>query len=158
MEEIAYKCILHSKGTLAPIEIVRNIKLIGRQFRARREEDCHEFMRCLIDGMQMSSIGFNVKLARPLQETSIIYRIFMGKLRSQITCLSCNRISAITEAFLDISLELKNSNNISQCLHNFCREERLTQNNRYSCSQCKKLTEACKQFSIDTRIIFYLSN
>ncbi len=147
----------HIKGedargrAIAPIEIIRNIKAIGRQFHAQRQEDCHEFMRCFIDGMQMGAIGFNKKMPRPIQETSVIYRTFGGKLRSKVTCMECKHDSIITESFMDLSLDLNNSSTIHNCLDNFFRVEHLTNKNKYSCAHCKRLTDARKQFSIETR-------
>jgi len=138
-----------NKRSVAPIEIIKNIKAVGKQFKALRQEDCHEFMRCFVDSMQISSINFDKKMPREIQETSVISRIFGGKLRSKVTCNSCQNESIINENFMDLSLETNKSNGIYQCFDNFFRVEHLSKNNKYSCNHCKKLTDADKQFSID---------
>ena len=153
MERLLVKSHIKAKSeqkkSIAPVEIIKNIKAVGKQFRALRQEDCHEFMRCFVDAMQMGAIGFDKKMPKQTQETSVISRIFGGKLRSKVTCHSCHKESTITESFMDLSLETNKSSSINQCLENFFRVENLTNKNKYSCSHCKKLTDADKQFSVD---------
>jgi ubiquitin carboxyl-terminal hydrolase 36/42 len=135
-----------------PRDIVKNLKSVGKQFRSYRQEDSHEFMRCFVDALQLSAIGFNKKIPLAIQESSIVSRIFRGALKSKIVCNSCHKESTITESFMDLSLEINKSNTLFQSLENFFREEYLRGNNKYFCSYCKRLNDATKQFSIDSRI------
>ena len=138
---------------MRPITIVKNIKSVGKQFHALRQEDCHEFMRCFLDAMQMSSIGFNKKMPIALQRTSIISRIFQGVFKSRVICYNCHNDSTITEYFMDLSLEINNALSITQSLEKFFRLEHLSGDNKYYCNHCKKLVDADKQFTIDNRIV-----
>lgn len=89
------------------MRIVRNIKFIGRQFKLGRQEDAHEFTRCLIDLLHRTALkAAGVKESSPLATTSFVHRIFGGFLRSQIRCLRCGRESNTFDPFLDVPLEL----------------------------------------------------
>ena len=56
-----------------------------RRFRLGRQEDSHEFLRCLLDAMHEACLKPLVPKPPPeLAATTLIYRIFAGKLRSQV--------------------------------------------------------------------------
>lgn len=113
LENVFKRSRLKLKGAqsdaVKPIDIVKNIRVVGKQFRSFRQEDCHEFMRCFVDAMQLSAIGFNKKMPIAIQETSVISRIFRGALKSKVVCGSCHKESTITESFMDLSLEINKS-------------------------------------------------
>jgi len=156
LENIMKNSHLKHKGdnvrAVIPRDIVKNLKSIGKQFHSYRQEDSHEFMRCFVDALQLSSIGFDKKIPLRIQETSIISRIFRGALKSKVVCNNCHKESVITESFMDLSLEINKSNNLIQLLGDFFRVEHLRGNNKYFCSYCKRLNDATKQFSVDSRI------
>jgi ubiquitin carboxyl-terminal hydrolase 36/42 len=39
-----------------PVPIVRRLNVIGRQFRFGRQEDSHEFLRCLLDAAHLHEL------------------------------------------------------------------------------------------------------
>lgn len=54
-------------------------------FRLGRQEDAHEFLIALLDAMHEASIaGVSPKPAPELAQTSFVYRIFGGRMRSQV--------------------------------------------------------------------------
>jgi hypothetical protein len=54
-------------------------------FRLGRQEDAHEYLVALLDAIHECSIaGLNPKPAPELAQTSFVYRIFAGKIRSQV--------------------------------------------------------------------------
>lgn len=54
-------------------------------FRLGRQEDAHEFLIALLDAMHEASIaGLQPKPPPELAQTSFIYRIFGGRMRSQV--------------------------------------------------------------------------
>lgn len=54
-------------------------------FRLGRQEDAHEFLIALLDAMHEASIaGMSPKPPPELAQTSFIYRIFGGRMRSQV--------------------------------------------------------------------------
>lgn len=58
----------------------------SRSFRLGRQEDSHEFLRCLLDGMHEACLRrFKPNKPPPeLAHTTFVYRIFGGRLRSQV--------------------------------------------------------------------------
>ena len=60
------------------------------RFRLGRQEDAHEYLIALLDAMHESSLrGLSPKPSAELALTSFIYRIFGGRIRSQV-CAVCH--------------------------------------------------------------------
>lgn len=77
---------------LAPAGIARNLRALNRHFRLGRQEDAHEFLRCLLDGMQEACLKHVKPKPTPTSETAestFVHRIFGGRLRSQVKCSEC---------------------------------------------------------------------
>jgi hypothetical protein len=56
----------------------------ARSFRSGRQEDAHEYLVGLLDAMHEGVLaGLHPRPPRETAETSFIYRIFGGRLRSQ---------------------------------------------------------------------------
>ena len=111
-----------------PSTIVNNLKKIAKHLKIGRQEDAHEFLRFLVEGLHRSCS--NKKNAT----SSKIYDIFQGKLQSQIKCLSCKTPSNTIDPWLDISLEIRKCKSVDQALHRFTAPELLNRDNQYRCS------------------------
>jgi hypothetical protein len=58
-----------------------------RRFRLGRQEDAHEYLRCVLDAMHEAFLKhIRPKPAPELAATTFVHRIFGGKLRSQVGC------------------------------------------------------------------------
>lgn len=70
-------------------------------FRLGRQEDAHEYLVALLDAMHESLLeGFKPKPAPSVAETSMIFRIFAGKIRSQVCLLlPCLDRTILSQAF-----------------------------------------------------------
>lgn len=151
MEEHAVQCYpsdgKHSIRVLKPIHIVGALKWICKRFQPYRQEDAHEFLRCLLGEMQRSCIYSYKNLDFASQETTVIYKIFGGYLRQEVKCLKCNDVSNTYPVYLDLSLDLMGSS-IEEALEMYVREERLTQSNRYKCEKCGILVDFEKKSTI----------
>lgn len=73
--------------------------------------------------------------------TCIAHSTFGGQLRSEVTCGHCKNVSASTDPFLDLSLDLRASSGVGpeggvmsleRCLERFTTSE----GTEYSCSRC----------------------
>jgi ubiquitin C-terminal hydrolase len=144
-------CFTTGAKAVEPNEILKNIKHINKKYRIGRQEDAHEFLRDLMESFQKSCLNFIDKPTPQLMESTIITKIFGGKLKSTVECLSCNYKSEVYENFFDLSLDLNKSDSVEKCLEGFFQPEYLKGANKYRCSSCKKLVEAKKQFSIFKR-------
>ena len=60
--------------------------LCPTRFRLGRQEDSHEFLRCLLDAMHEAFLKSSCPPKPPpeLANTTFVYRIFAGSLRSQV--------------------------------------------------------------------------
>jgi ubiquitin carboxyl-terminal hydrolase 36/42 len=70
---------------VSPSNLVKNLRCISKSFRMWRQEDAHEYLRCLIEGLHNCCLPPGVKSNSAVsQERSLIHKIFGGRLRSQV--------------------------------------------------------------------------
>ncbi|KNC99540.1 uncharacterized protein SPPG_04930 [Spizellomyces punctatus DAOM BR117] len=134
-------------AVLNPTYFTKNIKLICRDFRYGKQEDAHEFLRCLMDKFQDSCLKGMKNLDHRTKTTTLIHQIFGGYTRSQIRCSQCQYKSNTYEPMLDMSLEVCSSLQKAFALHT--KTEKLDGDNKYKCDRCKKLVDAQKRISIE---------
>ncbi|CAG9331409.1 unnamed protein product [Blepharisma stoltei] len=122
---------LFKSSTRIPDDFLKYLPRFSQSFSLGKQEDAHELLRFLVERM----------------ERNVVRQIFGGVLRSKVQCLNCHFESEIYENFLDISLDLSDSD-LERCLANFCKNEFLDGMNLYFCAPCGVRTVACKQFII----------
>ena len=83
----------------------------------------------------------------------VTHKCFAGFLRSDVTCLSCNAVSTVKEAFLDIPIDLEGIHSrdggglsLIDGLNHFTHAELL---DAFHCARCLKTSSCTKQLSID---------
>lgn len=117
-----------------------------RRFRNGRQEDAHEYLRCLLDLLHETCLKpLSPKPPPDVQRTTVIHRIFGGRLRSQIRCEGVAYESSTYDPFLDLSLEINKAPDITKALQRFTAGEVLDGPNRYRCPKNNKLVRAIKQ-------------
>ncbi|XP_042961801.1 ubiquitin carboxyl-terminal hydrolase 23-like isoform X2 [Carya illinoinensis] len=144
-------CALQSTGRiLAPNDFVRNLQCISRNFRKARQEDAHEYMVNLLESMHKCCLPSGVPSESPTAcENSLVYKIFGGRLRSQVKCLQCSYCSNTFDPFLDLSLEIVKADSLNKALANFTAAEQLDGGERqYQCQHCKQKVRALKQLTV----------
>ena len=127
--------------TVSPRGMVRNIRLVSKQFRPMRQEDAHEYLRQLLDCMHediLKSKGLKISSGK-ITETTLISRIFGGYLRNELTCSSCKYSSKTYNHFQDLSLDVVNGiKSINAAINAFTRPEILGTGNEWKCDGCHK--------------------
>jgi uncharacterized UBP type Zn finger protein len=101
-----------------PLSAIILIKKVAQGlFEVGRQCDASEFLLCLLENMIQSSFGYVNNVPFKLQKETAISKIFQGMLERQIICCSCNKMTTIEEAFLDLSLVNISSNSIEYQLN-----------------------------------------
>ncbi|KAL4429747.1 hypothetical protein ABPG74_004384 [Tetrahymena malaccensis] len=145
LEQHTEQCFSSNRpGVIQPRKIIQNMRYINKRFKLGRQDDSHELLRLLLESMQKSALDFKPKVDQKIEEATPIYKMFAGKLKSQVECSVCNYRSENIETFYDLSLECKES--VQKSLDFFFKKEKLEGNNKYRCSKCKKLVEAQKGY------------
>ena len=140
---------------IAPVSLVKNLRSVSKTFRKGRQEDAHEFARCVLDAMhkrQCDAATPKVKEGSRRSETSFVWRTFGGTLRSRITCATCGRASDKFDGLMDLSLDIARAKSVSHALKSYVAVEVLDGTNKYKCEMGPgkpHMTRATKQFTID---------
>ena len=144
------------------------MRYVSSLFIYRRQQDSHEFLRLLIDGMQNSCIEArqndkidtdmemeqnnvdseffpqNDESSHQLGGNEYAFRLFRGTVESTIRCSLCRSSSIKIDPIEDVGLEVTSKHNgdslcdITSALKNFIEEEKL---DSYTCEKCN--VKAC---------------
>nr|KAG5695092.1 hypothetical protein BaRGS_015068 [Batillaria attramentaria] len=137
----------HTGHAFKPQMMLQKLKMIAKHMRWGRQEDAHEFLRYLVDGLQRACLN-GLKLDKFSKETTVINQIFGGFLRSQVQCMKCSARSNTYDPFMDLSLDIKNVYTVEDALAKFVKAETLDSDNAYKCDKCQQKVPAQKRFSI----------
>jgi len=114
---------------LRPTRIIKNLSRILPGYAPNIQQDSHEFL---------------IRLLSQLYEGGEPH--MRGSLSSIVTCHNCQFRSSTTEAFLDLSLEVKDAQGCLQdCMQAFIAEETLSGDNAFHCTGCDAYQEASKR-------------
>ncbi|KAL4589899.1 hypothetical protein LXL04_002811 [Taraxacum kok-saghyz] len=136
--------------SVAPKDLVSNLRCISRTFRNSRQEDAHEYMVNLLESMHKCCLPTGVPSeSQNAYEKSLVHKIFGGRLRSQVKCMQCNYCSNKFDPFLDLSLEILKADTLYKAFANFTAKEQLDGGaKQYQCQQCNQKVKALKQLTI----------
>ncbi|KAJ7158960.1 hypothetical protein C8R43DRAFT_994564 [Mycena crocata] len=108
------------------------------------QQDAHEFFISALNHIHSTSRG-----STNVSCNCIVHSTFAGQLQSDVVCARCATTNTTVDPMLDISLELRGSENtLAACLKRFTQPEKLGPK-QYSCSKCGKTAhEVSKRLSI----------
>ncbi|KAM7447912.1 Ubiquitin carboxyl-terminal hydrolase 42 [Porites harrisoni] len=141
----------HQGEAIKPLAIIQKLKFIAKHLRFGHQEDAHEFLRYVIDGIQKSCLaadGYTEKLDRMSKQTTMVHQVFGGYYRSQVRCLKCKNNSNTFDPLMDIMLDIKHLPSVEKALQRSVKMELLDGENLYMCPRCKRKVPAHKQFLI----------
>ncbi|XP_047321244.1 ubiquitin carboxyl-terminal hydrolase 23 [Impatiens glandulifera] len=142
---------LQSTGrSLAPKDLVSNLRCISRTFRNSRQEDAHEYMVNLLESMHKCCLPAGVPSESPsAYDNSLVHKIFGGRLRSQVKCMQCSFCSNKFDPFLDLSLDIYRAESLHKALLHYTAREYLDGGEKqFQCERCNQKVKALKQLTI----------
>ena len=145
----------NARRAIAPLALVKNLRSISKTFRKGRQEDAHEYARCVLDAMHKRCCEVATPRAKEgtrRSETSFVWGAFGGTLRSRITCQTCGRTSDKFDGFMDLSLDIVRAESVAHALRSYVAVEVLDGTNKYKCEMGPgkpHMTRATKQFTIE---------
>ena len=155
MGEHVCRALAGERRVVSPSAFVKNLRSISKTFRKGRQEDAHEFARCLLDAMHEKCVEHarpKPPKNSPRAETTFVFQVFGGRLRSQVTCKTCGRKSDTFDSFMDLSLDIARAKSVEAALRRYVAVEVLDGSNKYKCEMGggkPHMTRATKQFTID---------
>ncbi|CAM9865675.1 unnamed protein product [Bubo scandiacus] len=159
--------------SVSPSEFKTQIQRYAPRFVGYNQQDAQEFLRFLLDGLHSE---VNRVLVRPRastdtldhlpddeksrqmwrryqeREDSRIGDLFVGQLKSSLTCSDCGYCSTAFDPFWDLSLPIPKKGygevTLMDCLRLFTKEDVLDGDEKPTCCRCKARTRCTKKFSI----------
>ncbi|XP_068515567.1 ubiquitin carboxyl-terminal hydrolase 2 isoform X1 [Anas acuta] len=159
--------------SVSPSEFKTQIQRYAPRFVGYNQQDAQEFLRFLLDGLHGE---VNRVLVRPRasadtldhlpddeksrqmwrryqeREDSRVSDLFVGQLKSSLTCSECGYCSTAFDPFWDLSLPIPKKGygevTLMDCLRLFTKEDILDGDEKPTCCRCKARTRCTKKFSI----------
>jgi len=162
-----------SENTESVSRFIESVRKVGEQFSKKEQQhDVQEFLRFLLGHLQdfeRENVTETNKLASKKRNAEIIIlrdrtraskkrkvqkeeyhekgsfveKLFQGNLQSNVECLTCHHVSAVTEPFLDISVSIQKD--LECALKQYVAQESLSGKNKYDCANCKAKRDAKRE-------------
>ncbi|EIW87202.1 cysteine proteinase, partial [Coniophora puteana RWD-64-598 SS2] len=140
------------KGTVAPRAFIDKLKELNEAFRNTMHQDAHEFLNYLlnriVEEIEEEKKNLHANGNGGDNGSTFIHQIFEGILTSETRCLTCEKVSARDESFLDLSIDIEANSSVTACLRQFSASEMLCQRNKFFCDGCCDYQEAEKRMKI----------
>ncbi|XP_010627554.1 ubiquitin carboxyl-terminal hydrolase 2 isoform X1 [Fukomys damarensis] len=158
---------------VSPSEFKTQIQRYAPRFVGYNQQDAQEFLRFLLDGLHNE---VNRVLVKPKsnpenldhlpddekgrqmwrkyleREDSRIGDLFVGQLKSSLTCTDCGYCSTVFDPFWDLSLPIAKRGypevTLTDCMRIFTKEDVLDGDEKPTCCRCRARKRCIKKFSI----------
>ncbi|XP_054611860.1 ubiquitin carboxyl-terminal hydrolase 2-like [Dunckerocampus dactyliophorus] len=159
--------------TVTPSDFRNQVQLYAPKFAGCNQQDAQEFLRFLLDGLHNEVNRVTTSARLPDQdfdhlsedekakrtwslylerEDSKVVDLFVGQLKSSLTCTVCGFRSTVFEPFWDLSIpiapRISGEVTLRDCLRVFTKEDVLDGDERPTCNKCKARRKCTKRFSI----------
>ncbi|KAM8927104.1 ubiquitin carboxyl-terminal hydrolase 2 isoform 2-T2 [Pelodytes ibericus] len=157
---------------VSPSEFKTQIQRYAPRFMGYNQQDAQEFLRFLLDGLHNEVNRVTVRPRPSCQdldhmpdtekgrqmwkrylerEDSRIVELFVGQLKSSLTCTECGYCSTVFDPFWDLSLPIAKSGaevSLMDCIRLFTKEDVLDGEEKPTCCRCKARRRCTKKFTI----------
>ncbi|XP_068097080.1 ubiquitin carboxyl-terminal hydrolase 2 isoform X2 [Hyperolius riggenbachi] len=158
---------------VSPLEFKTQIQRYAPRFMGYNQQDAQEFLRFLLDGLHNEVNRVTVRPKPSTQdldylpdsekgkqmwnrylerEDSRIVELFVGQLKSSLTCTECGYCSTVFDPFWDLSLPIAKKSvpevSLMDCIRLFTKEDVLDGDEKPTCCRCKARRRCTKKFTI----------
>ncbi|XP_048016297.1 ubiquitin carboxyl-terminal hydrolase 2a isoform X1 [Megalobrama amblycephala] len=162
-----------SSEAVSPSEFKTQIQRYAPRFVGYNQQDAQEFLRFLLDGLHNEVNRVTVRprgniedfdhlsdeekgkkmWAKYLErEDSKIVDLFVGQLKSSLTCSECGYCSTVFDPFWDLSLPISKKGygevSLMDCMRLFTKEDVLDGDEKPTCYRCKARRRCTKKFTV----------
>lgn len=158
---------------VSPSEFKTQIQRYAPRFVGYNQQDAQEFLRFLLDGLHNEVNRVTVRpkpspenldhlpddeKGRQMwrkyleREDSRIGDLFVGQLKSSLTCTDCGYCSTVFDPFWDLSLPIAKRGypevTLMDCMRLFTKEDLLDGDEKPTCCRCRARKRCIKKFSV----------
>ncbi|XP_007556018.1 ubiquitin carboxyl-terminal hydrolase 2a isoform X3 [Poecilia formosa] len=162
-----------SSEAVSPSEFKTQIQRYAPRFVGYNQQDAQEFLRFLLDGLHNEVNRVTVRPRGTVEdfdhlldeekgkkmwskylerEDSKIVDVFVGQLKSSLTCSHCGFCSTVFDPFWDLSLPITKKGygevSLMDCMRLFTKEDVLDGDEKPTCYRCKARRRCTKKFTI----------
>ncbi|XP_076590884.1 ubiquitin carboxyl-terminal hydrolase 2a isoform X1 [Chaetodon auriga] len=162
-----------SSEAVSPSEFKTQIQRYAPRFVGYNQQDAQEFLRFLLDGLHNEVNRVTVRPRGTVEdfdhlpdeekgkkmwskylerEDSKIVDLFVGQLKSSLTCSHCGFCSTVFDPFWDLSLPIAKKGygevSLMDCMRLFTKEDVLDGDEKPTCYRCKARRRCTKKFTI----------
>ncbi|XP_046719241.1 ubiquitin carboxyl-terminal hydrolase 2a isoform X2 [Silurus meridionalis] len=161
-----------TSDAVSPSEFKTQIQRYAPRFVGYNQQDAQEFLRFLLDGLHNEVNRVTVRPRATTEdfdhlpddekgkkmwskylerEDSKIVDLFVGQLKSSLTCTECGYCSTVFDPFWDLSLPIgKGYGEVSlmDCMRLFTKEDVLDGDEKPTCYRCKARRKCTKKFTV----------
>ncbi|KAM7413674.1 hypothetical protein PAMA_020856 [Pampus argenteus] len=164
---------LSSSEAVSPSEFKTQIQRYAPRFVGYNQQDAQEFLRFLLDGLHNEVNRVTVRPRGTVEdfdhlpdeekgkkmwskylerEDSKIVDLFVGQLKSSLTCSHCGFCSTVFDPFWDLSLPIAKKGygevSLMDCVRLFTKEDVLDGDEKPTCYRCKARRRCTKKFTV----------
>jgi len=81
----------------------------GKSLAGYQQQDAHEYLQFILNSLHSANVDPDADEEQAEECPCIIHKTFCGVLQSTVTCSKCKNVTTAKDAFMDLSLEVKQS-------------------------------------------------
>uniref|UniRef100_A0A3Q3GMV3 Ubiquitin carboxyl-terminal hydrolase 48 n=1 Tax=Kryptolebias marmoratus TaxID=37003 RepID=A0A3Q3GMV3_KRYMA len=108
-----------------------------------QQQDAQEFSKLFLSLLEDTLS----KQKNPNLQT-VIQQQFCGQFSYVTVCNQCGRSSALSSRFYELELNIQGHKNLTECITEFLKEEKLDGENRYFCESCQSKQNATRRIKL----------
>ena len=147
IDELILLLFSGDRAPITPHRFLHSMWQYAESLAGYQQQDAHEFLISILNKIHADCNGSE----NENECACVIHRVFSGRMRSDVTCLTCGNVSRRADPFFDISLDVHANDTgratLLECLDHYTSIEHLGEE-RVFCEKCNSTEPSHKQLSI----------